>query len=69
MSGAAQTRRLACERCGAAFGCGDGGRDGGCWCADEAFRLPMPGPGGGDCLCPACLRRVAADHAADTNRS
>ena len=61
MSGASvelQIRRIACARCGATFDCGNGGRDGGCWCADESYRLPMPGADQ-DCLCPQCLRRLA----------
>jgi hypothetical protein len=57
-------RRIACARCGAAFDCGAGADH--CWCADEAFRLPMP-KAGEDCLCPACLR-AAADAAAATGR-
>lgn len=48
-------RRLECGRCGTAFDCG--GED--CWCAAEAYRLPMPAPGAVDCLCPACLHKVA----------
>jgi Cysteine-rich CWC len=61
-------RRIACERCGAAFGCG---RDSaaGCWCAAEPYRLPIPVPGKtgafGDCLCPSCLRALARKPAAD----
>lgn len=51
-------RRLACARCGAAFDCSLGG---GCWCADEPYRVPMPAVVGEDCLCPACLRRVAQE--------
>jgi hypothetical protein len=51
-------RRIACVRCGAAFECGSGGRDGACWCADESYRLPVPGADQ-DCLCPQCLRRLA----------
>jgi hypothetical protein len=47
-------RRLTCARCSMAFDCG--GAAGGCWCMDEDYRLPMPDPAGGDCLCPACLR-------------
>jgi Cysteine-rich CWC len=50
-------RRLACARCGADFDCSLGG---GCWCAEEPYRLPLPESGGGDCLCPECLRRLAA---------
>jgi hypothetical protein len=53
-------RRLACARCGAAFECGTGGRAGGCWCMDEASRLPLPEAAGTDCLCPACLRAALA---------
>ncbi|MCD5361411.1 MULTISPECIES: cysteine-rich CWC family protein [Chromobacterium] len=45
-----------CERCGAAFRCGDGGAEGGCWCADLPQVLPLP-YGHGDCLCPDCLRQ------------
>jgi len=47
-------RRLACERCGADFTCHLGGA---CWCATEAFRLPLPVAG--DCICPDCLKRAA----------
>jgi uncharacterized protein len=52
-------RRLACARCGAAFDCGSGGREGGCWCGDETYRLPMPEAASEDCLCPTCLRAAA----------
>ena len=52
-------RRLACARCGAAFDCGSGGRDGGCWCMDEATLMPMPAAANEDCLCPTCLRAAA----------
>jgi hypothetical protein len=51
----ASERRLACGRCGAAFVCGNGGRDGQCWCADEPKLLPLPANSSEDCLCPACL--------------
>lgn len=47
-------RRLNCERCGKSFECSLGG---GCWCAAETFRLPLPAEG--DCLCPDCLRKAA----------
>jgi hypothetical protein len=50
-------RRLACARCGAAFDCQLGG---GCWCAAEPYRLPLPNDAAQDCLCPACLRAAAA---------
>jgi hypothetical protein len=57
-------RRLVCEACGTAFDCGLGGH---CWCAAEAFRLPIPlGGSTEDCLCPACLRAKA--HAAAAQR-
>jgi len=51
-----EPRRLACTGCGAEFSCNLAG---GCWCADEAFRLPMP-TDASDCLCPDCLRKLAA---------
>jgi len=54
-------RQLACARCGTTFECRLGG---GCWCAEEAFRLPMPEEAGEDCLCPACLRAAAARQSA-----
>jgi hypothetical protein len=51
-----------CQRCNAAFGCGaDVGH---CWCSEQSFRMPLPKPGVSefsDCLCPACLRAVAAE--------
>jgi hypothetical protein len=54
-------RELVCERCGVRFACRPAGS---CWCNHEAFRLPVPLPepftNFGDCLCPACLRHVAA---------
>jgi hypothetical protein len=50
-----EPRRIACGRCGAVFECR---LSGGCWCAGEAFRLPLP-PAGEDCLCAACLRAEA----------
>jgi hypothetical protein len=50
-------RRLACARCGTAFDCSLGG---GCWCADEPYRLPLPDRTAQDCLCPQCLRKLAA---------
>ena len=64
-SGQSAPRRLACARCGAAFDCSLGG---GCWCAAEPYRLPMPDAAAQDsprdapedCLCPACLRAAAA---------
>jgi hypothetical protein len=49
-------RRLACARCGTAFDCRLGG---GCWCAAEPYRLPMPASDAEDCLCPACLKAAA----------
>jgi hypothetical protein len=53
------SRRLACTGCGTEFSCSLSRQ---CWCADEAFRMPMPSDGN-DCLCPDCLRK-AADRAA-----
>ena len=53
-------RRQTCERCGAQFGCN---LNGPCWCSAEPYRMPLPKPGESqfaDCLCPACLREVAA---------
>jgi hypothetical protein len=53
-------RRLACARCGTVFDCSLGG---GCWCAAEPYRLPMPDEAAADCLCPDCLRaKAAAQH-------
>jgi len=49
-------RRLTCARCGTAFDCNLGG---GCWCAAEPYRLPMPDRATEDCLCPTCLRQAA----------
>jgi hypothetical protein len=54
---AASPRTLACARCGATFACS---LEGGCWCAAEPYRLPMPDSTAEDCLCPACLREAAA---------
>ena len=53
----AQPLPKTCSRCGAGFGCG--AATSGCWCAAEAFRLPLPADGE-DCLCRACLRAAAA---------
>ena len=51
-------RTLACARCGTAFECAQAG---GCWCAAEPYRLPLTAAGANeDCLCPACLRKAAA---------
>jgi len=58
MPTATSPRKLACARCGAAFDCS---LEGGCWCAAEPYRLPMPAAAANeDCLCPACLRKAAA---------
>nr|WP_249158354.1 cysteine-rich CWC family protein [Bradyrhizobium jicamae] len=54
-TGSSSARRLACVNCGTEFGCDP---QGGCWCAEEDFRVPMPSDGS-DCLCPACLRALA----------
>jgi len=55
------SRRITCARCGATFDCRPGG---GCWCAEEEFRLPLPDAPAEDCLCPACLRAAAEQRAA-----
>jgi hypothetical protein len=48
-------RQTTCSRCGTVFGCGV--ETGGCWCAAEPYRLPMPAPHENEtCWCPACLR-------------
>jgi hypothetical protein len=49
------SRQVNCSACGTTFGCNPAGP---CWCAEETVRLPMP-EDGADCLCPACLRRLA----------
>ncbi len=54
----ASSRRLACGRCGSEFDCGLSGE---CWCAAEPYRMPMTKAALEDCLCPACLRRAAAE--------
>jgi hypothetical protein len=48
----AQSRRLACARCGAGFDCDPGGD---CWCMHLDVRLPMPAADQ-DCICADCLR-------------
>jgi hypothetical protein len=59
------TRQMRCERCGRVFGCRNLGETGECWCSMEAFRLPVPLPEGvgpfEDCLCPVCIREIAAE--------
>ncbi|MCL6262336.1 DUF1289 domain-containing protein [Craterilacuibacter sp. RT1T] len=52
-------RQKVCEACGAGFGCGNGGKDGSCWCNDLPNVLP-PTPGVADCLCPDCLKQKLA---------
>jgi hypothetical protein len=58
-----QPRQLACARCGTTFECS---LEGGCWCAAEPYRLPLPTTTSAntDCLCPACLRKAAEAAAA-----
>ncbi|WP_084637399.1 cysteine-rich CWC family protein [Paludibacterium yongneupense] len=52
-SNATPARSMTCRQCGAPFRCGEGGKNGACWCADlPAVAMPLPG---GDCVCPACL--------------
>lgn len=48
-------RDKTCQRCGKTFGCGTGGKNGGCWCSDFPNVLPL-GLTGAECLCPDCLR-------------
>jgi hypothetical protein len=52
---AGRPRRLICARCGIAFECRLGAD---CWCAAEPRRVALP-TDDGDCVCPACLRRLA----------
>jgi hypothetical protein len=61
MTTPSSSRTLTCASCGTAFGCT---LDGACWCAEESFRLPLPTEAAQDCLCPSCLRRIAAQQAA-----
>ena len=53
---ASAARSLVCAQCGVTFGCNLSGE---CWCMAEPFRLPLPETAAQDCLCPACLRRLA----------
>jgi hypothetical protein len=49
-----------CSKCGAAFGCGGLL---GCWCRDvklDEAALAALRASYADCLCPACLKAVAA---------
>ncbi len=48
-------RQIACQQCGMTFTCTPGA----CWCDDVPVRLPIPASG--DCLCPDCLGRIAAE--------
>jgi hypothetical protein len=54
--------RIACQRCGCELDFSPS-TETQCWCAKEAFRVPMPLPReAGDvrgCLCPSCLRLAA----------
>jgi hypothetical protein len=57
-------RPLTCARCGARFECRP---EGGCWCADEDFRMPLDAAAVAEgCLCPDCLRKAAASAAKRT---
>lgn len=53
-------RALACSCCGTEFTCNLSDT---CWCMEEPYRLPTPTQDGGDCLCPDCLRNLAAEQA------
>jgi hypothetical protein len=65
---ASSQRNLVCARCGASFACGADDPEGRCWCADEAYRLPMPTNADQDCMCPKCLRAHAIQSSADPGR-
>jgi hypothetical protein len=56
-----RVRDQTCEACGATFGCG--AEAGGCWCNDvklDAATLARLRATHERCLCPACLRALAA---------
>jgi hypothetical protein len=59
MSGApaAVAATIRCSKCGAEFACEPAGA---CWCKDESYRVPMPASDAASCLCPTCLRELAA---------
>jgi hypothetical protein len=60
-------RELACAHCGRSFGCTLGGP---CWCSHEDYRLPLDAAGPAtDCLCPDCLRALAAKLTAERGRA
>lgn len=58
---ATPSRSLTCASCGETFGCN---LSGDCWCSAEPYRLPLPQTAAQDCLCPACLRKLAKQQAA-----
>lgn len=59
-------RDLSCAQCGAAFSCTG---DAACWCAAEPYRLRMTDiDAQRDCLCPSCLRRLAAAQGGSAGR-
>jgi hypothetical protein len=55
--------RIICKRCDGEFDCSPS-REGECWCAEEAYRLPLPllpeTGGVTSCLCPSCLRQATS---------
>ncbi|MCO5106978.1 MAG: cysteine-rich CWC family protein [Burkholderiaceae bacterium] len=51
----------ACPRCGALFACGVA--SGRCWCSELPPLAPLPDGLPPSCLCPACLRELAASGA------
>ena len=62
---AVRGKQQSCESCGAAFTCGPMVK-GGCWCMQEqvpAEKLEELKGKYDTCLCPACLRKAAAEHA------
>jgi hypothetical protein len=56
-------RDLVCERCGAAFTCGNGAP--GCWCHAKVSALPglqkTLGRSYDDCLCEECLTALIGE--------
>jgi hypothetical protein len=61
----AKSRGLTCAACGTGFTCDPSGA---CWCMEESVRLPLPVAGRErqfqDCLCRACLIKLAGSQAA-----
>ncbi|WP_082752931.1 DUF1289 domain-containing protein [Janthinobacterium sp. B9-8] len=49
-----------CQRCNSVFSCGNGGKQGSCWCMDFPPVLSVTSATG-DCFCPTCLAAVIAE--------